>query len=129
MSFHVIIIIIYCLCSNIFAHLEHLLCVLLQEICTKATRTNVEDSERHTERGHSSRTGRATSVAWTWFRYDTDQKTVLCKSCRKSSKYNKKSAFACGYFIEYLDIWPQPASSSKCFELKTTLCCNFTSSK
>ena len=61
----------------------------------------MEESERDTEQGNSEQEKDsdqprqneellpkrgATSVAWTWFGYeksDTDQKTVLCKVCRR----------------------------------------------
>ena len=65
----------------------------------KATQTNKEESEGDTERGNSEEEDfdqpkqkelvpkrGATSVIWTWFGYeksDTDQKTVLCKVCRR----------------------------------------------
>ena len=67
----------------------------------KATQTNMEESERDTERGNTEQEKDsdqprlneefvpkrgATSVAWTWFGYEksnADQKTVLCKVCRR----------------------------------------------
>ncbi len=73
----------------------------MSKFCKKATQTNMEESERDTERGNSEQEKDsdqprqnqelvpkrgATSVAFMRFGYeksDTDQKTVLWKLCRR----------------------------------------------
>ncbi len=106
---------LYCVCcvtnltvyGNIFRYLDdacarHGFLHDLHEICMKATQTNMEESERDTERGNSKQEKDSdqprqqnqevtlkrgtTSVAWTWFgreKFDMEQKTVPCKLCRR----------------------------------------------
>ena len=75
----------------------------------KATQTNMEESERDTERVNTEQEKDpdqprlneefvpkrgATSVAWTWFGYEksnADQKTVLRKVCRKLSPHQTQT--------------------------------------